>query len=184
MDEEEVQARLKLAQPALHSLVSAGKAAQAQPAISGSQKAFRNFGLHAEMGCGVQALPHTAAEAKSRGRGGRGRAQAPNPLEELASPSGTKVDAMTLNGELVLDRMRAMEGTIARFTELQQLSMDNLESRLSNRLAALEVDGQYKSEDHLFNERFLEALLTLSPPSLSFSQGQETVTQAPGFWSS
>eukprot|EP00930_Biecheleria_cincta_P087335 TRINITY_DN7657_c0_g1_i3.p1 TRINITY_DN7657_c0_g1~~TRINITY_DN7657_c0_g1_i3.p1 ORF type:complete len:625 (+),score=63.33 TRINITY_DN7657_c0_g1_i3:106-1980(+) len=86
-----------MARPVLHSLVSAasasGAAQQQQetaPRISGAARAFRNFGLHAEFGCGVSALPANPCEAKRRVRGKR--KGAPNPCRISTSPSGTSTD--------------------------------------------------------------------------------------------
>ena len=66
---EEVDARLSMAAPAVAGLVAAGRGSHCLP--SGNQKAMRNFGLHAEMGCGVELLPSSPTEAKRRGRGRR-----------------------------------------------------------------------------------------------------------------
>ena len=64
----EVEARLDMVRPALSRLVNGD-------AVPGGQRAVRNFGLHADLGCGAGALPRTTCEAKRRGRGGLQRAQ-------------------------------------------------------------------------------------------------------------
>ena len=45
----EVEVRLGLVRPMLHSLVNAGQA-NANASVSGPVRAFRNFGLHADLG--------------------------------------------------------------------------------------------------------------------------------------
>ena len=62
----EVEGRLNLVRPMLSSLVEAR-----QEPICGGAKAMRNFGLHAEMGCGAEQLPTIARDAKQRARGPR-----------------------------------------------------------------------------------------------------------------
>ena len=66
--QEEVAARLNLVRPALTSLVAAG-ASEAKPSVSGAQRALRNCALHADLGKGALALPHTGEAAKRLQRG-------------------------------------------------------------------------------------------------------------------
>eukprot|EP00930_Biecheleria_cincta_P101552 TRINITY_DN9319_c0_g1_i3.p1 TRINITY_DN9319_c0_g1~~TRINITY_DN9319_c0_g1_i3.p1 ORF type:complete len:760 (+),score=113.70 TRINITY_DN9319_c0_g1_i3:111-2390(+) len=68
--ESEVSARLLMAKPSLTKLVEAGQA-QGSASISSDLRALRNFGLHADLGCGAAQLPTTAKESKSRIRGGK-----------------------------------------------------------------------------------------------------------------
>ena len=67
---DEVAVRLDMAKPALSAQVAAAKFG-VPAAVSGSQRAARNFAMHAEFGCGAAQLPRTPGEAKRRGRGGR-----------------------------------------------------------------------------------------------------------------
>ena len=64
----EVEGRLGLIRPLLRTLVTAGQT-KTSTTICGSAKAFRNFGAHADMGCGVAFLPKDSREAKRRNRG-------------------------------------------------------------------------------------------------------------------
>ena len=64
----EVEGRLGLIRPMISALVTAGQASTTAP-ICGSVKAFRNFAVHAELGCGAPNLPKTASDAKWRNRG-------------------------------------------------------------------------------------------------------------------
>eukprot|EP00930_Biecheleria_cincta_P090832 TRINITY_DN80308_c0_g1_i1.p1 TRINITY_DN80308_c0_g1~~TRINITY_DN80308_c0_g1_i1.p1 ORF type:complete len:237 (+),score=46.41 TRINITY_DN80308_c0_g1_i1:51-761(+) len=77
--DDEVDARLQLARPALHTLVSAAVATDESSEVpqrqvnlvSGAARAFRNFSLHSDFGCGAAALPTSSSEAKYRARGRR-----------------------------------------------------------------------------------------------------------------
>ena len=64
--QDEVTARLDMARPCLQSLVG-------QRGASGTARQWRNYGLHADLGCGVEALPRTATEMRRRFRGGQAR---------------------------------------------------------------------------------------------------------------
>ena len=66
----EVNSRFAMARPTLTSLVAAGRAG-IKPSVNGDMRATRNFALHADLGCGSQALPCNGAEAKRRIRGGK-----------------------------------------------------------------------------------------------------------------
>ena len=67
--QREVSKRFDMARPALTTLVAAGVTGETQ-SVPGGARAFRNFGLHAELGCGIEGLPATSKEAKQRIRGG------------------------------------------------------------------------------------------------------------------
>ena len=54
--ERELRARLGMATPALRKLVG-------RETPTGAQRAARNFALHAEFGCGSEALPASARDA-------------------------------------------------------------------------------------------------------------------------
>eukprot|EP00930_Biecheleria_cincta_P018938 TRINITY_DN14599_c0_g1_i10.p1 TRINITY_DN14599_c0_g1~~TRINITY_DN14599_c0_g1_i10.p1 ORF type:complete len:515 (-),score=62.99 TRINITY_DN14599_c0_g1_i10:6-1550(-) len=78
----------------LRSLVSAGQS-HSSTAICGAQRAFRNFGLHADFGCGADLLPGSSTEAKRRVRGARKQASSPEQdvaSVQSASSSGPSVD--------------------------------------------------------------------------------------------
>ena len=67
--QQEVSKMLDMARPALTTLVAAGVTGETQ-SVPGGARALRNFGLHAELGCGIEGLPTTSKEAKQRIRGG------------------------------------------------------------------------------------------------------------------
>ena len=67
--QQEVSKRFDMARPALTTLVAASVTGKTQ-SVPGGARALRNFGLHAELGCGIEGLPATSKEAKQRIRGG------------------------------------------------------------------------------------------------------------------
>ena len=125
--EDEVQGRLDLAKPALRCIVAAGQAGPSQGAVSGNKKAFRNFALHSDMGCGAGALPRSAAEAKTRGRGGRNMARDSAQCGHELAHSGS--DVTNRSGkqkphEDILRRVSLLEAQFQRIAALEATSTD------------------------------------------------------------
>ena len=179
--QQEVSKRFDMARPALTTLVAAGVTGETQ-SVPGGARALRNFGLHAELGCGIEGLPTTSKEAKQRIRGG---SRVPLSSDSSDASVGSAHD------EGLLNRLRALESNMARDRELFKLSSDALEAKLSTRLAALELNGlseqafpangsyQAAPEDgDRFNDRFLQAMLACSgypagpPPGFGLAPGK------------
>ena len=106
---DEVKARFEMARPTLTKLVEAGSAG-IPVGVTGDQRAWRNFGLHCEHGCGAEALPTTVREVKKRSRGSR-RAQGDAVCQPTVSKSAMKKEETECNnfdsGEIDAKELKA-----------------------------------------------------------------------------
>jgi len=91
--QQEVTKRIDMARPALTTLVTAGVTGDSQN-VPGGARAFRNFGLHADLGCGIEGLPATSKEAKQRIRGG---SRVTPSIDSSVASAGSASDEGTLD---------------------------------------------------------------------------------------
>ena len=123
----EVNSRLDMARPTLTSLVTAGRSG-AKTNIPGAMRATRNFALHAELGCGKQALPTCGAEAKRRIRGGSKLSDKPSTETDVSFPAASYHDQCTrthpselLQFEIIDARLSRLEASIGISFDGEQL---------------------------------------------------------------
>ena len=145
----EVAARFDMARPALSELVESGRMGiEAKP--SGAQKVQRNFGLHAELGCGVDALPKTTAEAKSRCRGGKHIT--PPRHEDKKSDQGQQKDSISdllakVGGlELLYQQLEAKLACFGAEIEQQQAMAKAKQEEHEKAQAVLELQAKTEQE--------------------------------------
>eukprot|EP00930_Biecheleria_cincta_P022107 TRINITY_DN16194_c0_g1_i1.p1 TRINITY_DN16194_c0_g1~~TRINITY_DN16194_c0_g1_i1.p1 ORF type:complete len:717 (+),score=103.79 TRINITY_DN16194_c0_g1_i1:92-2152(+) len=159
----EVEGRLGLVRPMLSTLVAAGQASSRTNA-SGSLRAFRNFGMHADMGCGVDNLPKDSAEAKRRVRGARKvSAQGDSSFNErfkqaLACCSASDVDSSSGDNSIACDsdpqgeqRQQSLPHSVDQLSFLAGLIADTVSEQLQTQvpqqvLRGCESNTQLKAE--------------------------------------
>ena len=171
----EAEARLGLVRPVLTSLVADGQAKRSTN-INGSSRAFRNFGLHTELGCGLENLPKEAADAKRRVRGSR-KSQALDLGSDSSMLEGGACDTACENGDFTNEAA----GSASDQRVLDNGSFNNRPSTDDD----MRGDGDSSPAacscaPGSFNWRFQEAIAIVNTTLVN---GEPRNALAPGVWS-
>ena len=118
--QHEVAERLEMVRPTLTQLAKAGAEGR-QPTVSGSMRAMRNVAMHNDHGCGAEALPKSAVQAKRRQRGRGHMAASPPRMSDTSTATSEDDEQLVQAQHLGHFPESALEQRIGRLAQSKEM---------------------------------------------------------------